>query len=134
MLDGVRVQYPPQQGLIDYVERHAGKEVADRVRELAGDGGEHPIVRTHPETGRRALYFAHSFAGSIVGLNENENGAFWSFLQQLPTNPNIQCRWHWHDGDVVMWDERATQHFGAADHRGQERIMRRVMVTGDTPS
>jgi taurine dioxygenase len=134
MLGGVRVQYPPQEGLIEYVRRHAGDELADRVRELAGDGADHPLVRTHPETGRRALYFARGFAGSMVGLHDDEAAALWSFLEPLPANPNIQCRWHWHEGDVVIWDEAATQHFGAADHRGQERVMRRVLVTGGTPA
>lgn len=132
-LQDLRVSYPPQQGLMDYVERHLGADVASRVRELLGDGSEHPLVRTHPETGRKALYFARDFAGSIVGLNDDESGAIWSLLQTRLANPSIQCRWRWQQGDVVIWDERATQHFGAADHRGQDRTLRRVLVAGDVP-
>ena len=133
MLEGLEVAYPPQQGLFDYVEEHLGRETADQVRELAGDGGVHPLVRTHPETGRRSLYYAEGFAGPIVGLTDDENAALRALLRRAPTDPSIQCRWRWHEGDVVMWDECATQHFGAADHRGQARTMRRVMVAGKLP-
>lgn len=134
MLEDVGVHYPPQAGLVEYVREHLGAEAAEQVAELAGDGARHPIVLKRTAAGRKALYFADGFAESIVGLNRNENDALWSFLRYLPAMPNIQCRWRWHEGDVVIWDERATQHFGAADHRGQERVMRRVLVTGDTPS
>jgi taurine dioxygenase len=133
MVKDLRVKYPPQAGLVEYAARHLGEEMANRIRDAVGDGGEHPLVRTHPWTGRRALYFARGFAGSVAGLNDDETRALWPFLEGIAANPNIQCRWRWHDGDVVIWDERATQHFGAADHRGQERLMRRVMVTGETP-
>ena len=133
ILGELRAKYPPQEGLFDYVKLHLGEEMAEQVRELAGDGGEHPLVRTHPDTGRRTLYFARDFAGPIVELTNSESDALWAFLAALPSNPSLQCRWHWREGDVVMWDERATQHFGAADHRGSERAMRRVLVTGEIP-
>ena len=133
VLDGLRVKYPPQQGLFDYVQAHLGDEVAAKVRELVGDGAEHPLVCTHPKTGRRALYFARGFADSIVGMHADEGVILWPYLESLATRPGIQCRWRWHDGDVVMWDERATQHSGAADHSGQDRVLRRVLVSGDTP-
>ena len=133
IVDVLRVRYPPQQGLFDYVKEHLGEEVAAQVRELVGDGAEHPLVCTHPRTGRRALYFARGFADSIVGMNADESAIFLPYLESLAMKPSIQCRWRWHDGDVVMWDERATQHSGAADHRGHDRLLRRVLVTGDTP-
>jgi taurine dioxygenase len=134
LLGELTVAYPPQQGLFDYVQEHLGDEIATQVRELVGSGGAHPLVRTHPTTGRKALYFASGFADSVVGLHEDESKMFWPFLDGLAATPNIQCRWRWHDGDVVMWDERATQHYGAADHRGQERQLRRVLVEGDIPA
>ncbi len=62
-----------------------------------------------------------------------ESDCLWRFLEPLPSNPSIQCRWHWRAGDVVVWDERAIQHFGVAYYRGQDRVLRRVMVTGATP-
>jgi len=134
MFDGATVRYPPQQGLIDYVEEHLGKELADTVRELAGEGGTHPLVRTHPETGRKAIYYAEGFATEIVGLTKSENAAVRPFLCALPTNPSIQTRWNWSAGDVVIWDERATQHFGSADHSGSARTLRRIMVAGEVPN
>ena len=134
ILAELRVCYPPQEGLFSYVEEHLGADVAERTREITGAGGEHPIVRTHPDTGRRAVYYAEGFAGPIVGLHPDENAALRAFLTALPKNPNRQCRWRWHEGDVVMWDERSTQHFGAADHRGGSRTIKRVMVTGEVPA
>ena len=133
-LSELRVCYPPQEGLFSYVEEHLGVDVAERTREITGTGGEHPIVRTHPDTGRRAIYYAEGFAGPILGLNPDENAALRKFLTALPNNPNRQCRWRWNEGDVVMWDERSTQHFGAADHRGGSRTMKRVLVTGEVPA
>ena len=134
ILATLRVRYPPQEGLFTYVEEHLGVDVAERTREITGAGGEHPVVRTHPDTGRRAVYYAEGFAGPIVGLHQDENAALRAFLTTLPNNPNRQCRWRWHEGDVVMWDERSTQHFGAADHRGGSRTIKRVMVTGEVPA
>jgi len=133
MLTGLRVQYPPLEGLFTYVREHLGEEIAEKTREITGAGGEHPIVRTHPANGRRAVYYAEGFAGPITGLHADENAALRSFLTALPMNPNRQCRWRWREGDVVMWDERATQHFGAADHRGGARTIKRVMVEGEIP-
>jgi taurine dioxygenase len=133
MLADARVSYPLQKGLLVYVEERAGKEIADLVRDNAGPGGLHPILRTHPETGRKALYYADGFADGIDGLSAAENEAFRPYLASLPLDPSRQCRWRWHEGDVVIWDERSTQHFGAADHAGGVREMRRVMVTGEVP-
>ena len=129
ILEGLDVSYPPNQGLAEYVQLHFGDDAARRVRELSGDGAVHPLIREHPVTGRPLVYFADGFADSIVGLHAAEGAVLRSFLVELPKNPNIQCRWRWHEGDVVMWDEVATQHYGAADHAGAERVMRRVLAS-----
>jgi len=133
LFDGLSVRYPPQQGLFEYVREHLGEEIAAQVRELVGDGATHPLVRTHPSTGRRALYFARGFAASLVGVTPEESAVLIPYIDSLAARPGLQCRWRWQEGDVVMWDERATQHSGAADHRGQDRVLRRVLVSGDTP-
>jgi taurine dioxygenase len=134
LLGELRVQYPPQEGLFAYVAEHLGEDIATKTREITGAGGVHPIVRTNPTNGRRAVYYAEGFAGPIEGLHADEAAALRAFLVQLPANPNRQCRWRWQPGDVVIWDERSTQHFGAADHRGQARTIKRVMVQGEVPA
>ena len=134
LLDGLRVHYPPQEGLFTYVAEHLGEDVAEKTREITGAGGLHPVIRTHPVTGRRAVYYAEGFAGAFDGLHADEGAALRSLLVQLPADPNRQCRWHWQAGDVVIWDERSTQHFGAADHRGLARTIKRVMVQGEVPA
>jgi taurine dioxygenase len=123
---GLHVSYPPAQGLFDYVSEHMDEQVASRVSELVGAGAEHPLVVTHPLTARRCLYFARGFAERIIELTDEESSMLWPFLDRLVSNVGIQCRWRWHEGDVVIWDEIATQHSGAADHRGETRVMRRV--------
>lgn len=133
-LDGLRVTYPPQQGLVDFVRAHLGDEMAEQVRELVGEGAVHPLVCTHPVTGRRLVYFARGFAGGIEGMHADESALLLPWLESLATRPGIQCRWRWHAGDVVVWDERATQHSGAADHRGLDREIRRVLVGGSAPA
>jgi taurine dioxygenase len=133
IVDGLQVAYPPQQGLFDYVQEHLGADIAAQVRELVGNGAVHPLVCTHARTGRRTLYFARGFAGSIVDMHADESALLFPYLDALAARPGIQCRWRWQEGDVVMWDERATQHSGAADHRGADRELRRVLVSGDAP-
>ncbi len=87
-----------QKGLISYVEERAGAEVAELVRQNAGPGGEHPLFRTHPETGRLGVYYADGFADGIIGLNAAENEAFRPYLASLPADPSRQCRWRWSRG------------------------------------
>ncbi len=85
MLAELRVCYPPQEGLFTYVRGAPRRvDVAERTREITGAGGEHPIVRTHPETGRRAVYYAEGFAGPIVGLHADENAALACVPHRAP--------------------------------------------------
>lgn len=93
----------------------------------------HPLIRTHPETGRSVLFFADGFLRRINELSEDESRAMIDFLVQHVSNPALQCRWSWRDGDVAIWDERSTLHRAAADHAGQYRRIRRIEIDGDRP-
>ncbi len=109
----------------------AGADVTARTRERF-PGAEHPVVRTHPATGRRYLYVNQEFTRRIVGLHEAESAALLGFLVEHVTNPNFQVRHRWTAGDVCLWDERVTQHFAVADHYPQRREMGRVPVVQET--
>ena len=91
-------------------------------------GAEHPVVRTHPDTGRRHLYVNRGFTRSIVGLAPDESDALLELLFRHCEQPNIQVRHQWSPGDVAIWDELPTLHFATADHFPQRREMARITV------
>ncbi len=93
----------------------------------------HPIVRTHPVTGRRALFLGGQSLRRIRGLSAEESDAVIALLRGHIADERFQCRWRWQEGDVAIWDERSTMHRAAADHFPQRRHVRRVEVDGDRP-
>ena len=93
---------------------------------------EHPVVRIHPETGERALVLGH-FVKRFLGLNSSESSALFQLLQNRVTRLENTIRWTWAQGDVAMWDNRATQHYAVADFDNHRREVRRVTVAGDVP-
>jgi taurine dioxygenase len=93
---------------------------------------EHPVVRVHPETGERTL-LAGNFVRGFVGLDSHESSVLLELLQRRITMPENTIRWNWEQGDVAIWDNRATQHRAIDDYDGQHRVMHRVTVMGDVP-
>jgi taurine dioxygenase len=94
---------------------------------------EHPVVRTHPETGRKTLFVNAPFTTHLVGLGEAESNALLDRLTRQASVPEYQCRWHWRPGDVAMWDNRAVQHYASSDYFPARRVMERVAIVGDRP-
>jgi taurine dioxygenase len=94
---------------------------------------EHPVVRTHPETGRKTLYVNAAFTQHIVGMDPVESAALLDFLYRQASYPEYQCRFHWTPGAVAFWDNRATQHYAVSDYYPQRRVMERITVIGDRP-
>jgi taurine dioxygenase len=92
---------------------------------------QHPLVQLHPETGERAMVLGH-FAQEIVGLSSDDSARLIGLFQDHIRNLENAVRWSWLSGDVVIWDNRATQHYGIRDFVGP-REMRRVTVEGDVP-
>lgn len=104
-----------------------------RAERLSHDGSEHPIVRTHPVTGRKALYVNSIFTQKIVGVSSKESRAILGYLQDHLQKPEFTCRFRWRKGSVAFWDNRCTQHYAIADYGDATREMHRVTVTGDRP-
>jgi taurine dioxygenase len=93
----------------------------------------HPLIRTHPETGRRALLWGGRFMRRIVGMNPEESQAILGFLTRHIESPTLHCRWQWTPGDLAIWDERSTVHQAVNDHFPQYRSVHRCVVDGDRP-
>jgi taurine dioxygenase len=94
---------------------------------------EHPVVRTHPETGVPALYVNTGFTTHIKGLSRAESDWLLAHLYATAADPEIQCRFRWRAGSIAFWDNRASQHFAASDYFPARRVMERVTIAGDRP-
>ncbi|GAB5482375.1 MAG: TauD/TfdA family dioxygenase [Parasphingorhabdus sp.] len=94
---------------------------------------QHPVVRTHPETGLRSLYVNSAFTSHIVGMDTDESQELLRRLYATAANPEIQCRFKWTRGAIAFWDNRASQHFAASDYFPARRIMERATIAGDRP-
>jgi len=90
---------------------------------------EHPVVVTHPETGRRALFVNRNSTTQLVGVSERENDALLPFLLDHVRSPEFQCRFHWEPDSIAFWDNRCVQHYAVADY-DQRRVMHRVTIDG----
>lgn len=92
----------------------------------------HPLIRTHPETGRKALFIG-GHVQRFDGMTDAESRPLIDFLMAHSTRPEFQLRVNWKKGSMTFWDNRCTQHHAINDYPGQRRHMRRITVCGDTP-
>ncbi|HUT48233.1 MAG TPA: TauD/TfdA family dioxygenase [Alphaproteobacteria bacterium] len=93
----------------------------------------HPVVRTHPETGRKALYVNPAHTIAIEGMSEAESAPILGVLYAHQQRPEIACRFHWTPGAIAFWDNRAAQHNAINDYHGRKRLMHRVTLAGERP-
>jgi taurine dioxygenase len=113
----------------------AGSDGPRRLAEIEHDFPpvSHPVVRTHPETGRRALFVNRSFTTRVEGLSKLESSWLLGLLLEHAEQTTFQMRHRWQADDVVVWDNRCTQHLAVADYAPAHRLMHRVTVLGDKP-
>ena len=93
----------------------------------------HPVIRTHPVSGRKALFVNDGFTTRINELEPAESEAILKLLFAHATRPEFTIRWRWQENDVAMWDNRVTQHYAVDDYRPQRRVMHRATILGDVP-
>ncbi len=122
---------------IEAVGRKMGD--SDHTRKLLDDlrstypAVTHPLIRTHPETGRRAILWGGGFMRAIAGMSTQESDAILDFLRRHIDGPRFHCRWSWTLGDLAIWDERSTVHQAVNDHFPQRRTVHRCVIDGDRP-
>jgi taurine dioxygenase len=122
---------------------HAGLSGMDiRTSESAEETRDHPLLCTHPETGKRSLYFNGTYVRGLRGPgvgDGTESGAtqekhLLRWLHDFTTHIRFTCRHRWSNGDVVLWDNRSTQHLALNDYPGQRRELHRTTVAGTEPA
>jgi taurine dioxygenase len=93
----------------------------------------HPVVRTHPETGRKALYVNTAHTARFEGMTDEESAGLLNYLFQHQVRPEFTCRFTWQVGSIAFWDNRCAQHNPVNDYHGFRRVMHRITLEGDRP-
>ena len=93
----------------------------------------HPVIRTHPESGRKIIFVSEGFTTGIVGMEPAIADPLLAMLYAHVTRPEFTVRWKWRVGDVAIWDNRSTQHFAVYDYGDAHRVMNRATILGDRP-
>jgi len=97
----------------------------------AADPAEHPLVRQHPETGRKTLYLCHAgITRQVAGMTEAESRPILSYLMSHATQPEFTCRFRWEVGSMAVWDNRRVLHYPVNDYYGYRRVMHRITIEG----
>jgi len=127
------------QGINSSAKADVSKTREDRIK---SDGNEslpksfsssHPVVRTHPETGRKALFINIAHTTGIEGLTDKESASLLSFLFEHQVKPEFTCRWAWEPDALAFWDNRCAQHNPINDYHGFRRVLHRITLQGDKP-
>jgi taurine dioxygenase len=135
--DGLRKVLDGLTGVNTSTKADASKTREERLKsagvEMKVLTGEHPVVRTHPETGRRALFVNIGHTLRFKGWTEAESQPLLEYLWEHQVEPEFTCRFQWQPGSIAFWDNRCTQHNAVNDYAGFRRLMHRVTLAGDTP-
>lgn len=131
-LDGLTATHAPTKAGDYFAQRDSGE--GDKAATTAAAAPmHHPVVRVHPESGRRSLFVNPLFTIKIDGLRRRESEALLQLVQDVATAPERVVRWRWRAGDVGFWDNRCTMHYALLDYAGERRRMERVALEGDRP-
>lgn len=114
-------------------QKDGGKSMQIRTGFDAEATVEHPVIRTHPETGRKALFVNRNFTLRFKDWTDAESAPLLEYLHEHAVRPEFTCRFRWQPRSLAFWDNRCTQHYALNDYHGQRREMHRVSVIGDRP-
>jgi taurine dioxygenase len=137
--DGMKRLLGGLKGAASSAKADSSRTREDRIR---SDGSaearrlltaEHPVMRTHPETGRRSLFVNRAHTVSFAGMTEEESAPLLEFLFSHQIRPEFTCRFRWEAGSLAIWDNRCAQHYAVNDYHGHRRVMQRITLTGDRP-
>lgn len=131
LLEGLRAEN-------DSAKANVTRTREDRVKsDGKADSGSlvatHPVVRTHPETGRKALYVNTAHTVRFAGMSDAESAPLLEFLFQHQVRPEFTCRFAWRAGSLAFWDNRCAQHNPVNDYHGFRRVMHRITLAGERP-
>lgn len=137
--DGLKDALDGLRAINSSARADVSKTREDRIRAL--DGVQpvdyescHPVVRTHPETGRKALFVNTAHTARFEGWTEEESAPLLSYLWSHQVRPEFTCRFGWRPGSLAMWDNRCAQHNPVNDYHGHRRLLHRITLEGDVPA
>lgn len=135
--EGLRRALDGLVGVNTSTKAEASKTREDRLKaagvEMKVLTSEHPVARTHPETGKKALYVNVAHTERFAGMTREESAPILGYLYHHQIRPELTCRFRWRPGSIAFWDNRAAQHNAINDYAGHRRLMHRVTLAGDRP-
>ena len=137
--DGLKRLLAGLKGVNTSAKADVSKTREDRIKtdgreEARKDfAAEHPVVRTHPETGRKALYVNVAHTARFAGMTEEESAPLLNYLFRHQVRPEFTCRFSWQPGSIAFWDNRCAQHNPINDYHGFRRVMHRLTLAGERP-
>lgn len=131
-LSGLTAMHDFSYGFKESLAEPGGRE---RLAKAVADNPpvEHPVIRTHPESGKKVLFVNSLFTTHIVGLPVAESDAILAFIYQLVVTPELTCRFQWQPNSIAIWDNRSTQHKPINDYFPAHRLLERITIDGDKP-
>jgi len=131
-IDGLMAVHDNQTFLNGMIAKGATNEEVEAMRQKYPPS-THPVVRTHPVSGKKSIYVNKAFTRYIEGVSETESDALLQELMHQAWKPDFQCRFRWRENSIAFWDNRGAQHYAAADYWPEKRHMERVTVVGGKP-
>ena len=131
LLSGLKAVNSSAKADVSKTREDALKAAGEKAKDFIA---EHPVVRTHPETGRKALYVNSGHTVRFAGWTEEESTPLLQFLFNHQIKPEFTCRFAWQPGSIALWDNRCAQHNPVNDYHGYRRVMHRITLAGDVPA